>query len=166
MKLSRTLLLVLCCVGSLTIQGQPDVLTDEQQIRQAREQSNQAIARHDSMALATYWTEDFHLITSRNTEVSGREANRKSFANEFKNKPDVIYVRTPARVEVFSDWGMASETGTWTGQWKEPDGQVQVSGTYYAKWHTINGVWKIRAEVFTPLHCTGNSFCLKKPSLH
>ncbi|MBL7861861.1 MAG: nuclear transport factor 2 family protein [Cyclobacteriaceae bacterium] len=163
----KLIVLFLLLAGFTKLPAQKKVISpDEQQIREARQHSNQAIARHDTIALTSHWTEDFHLITSRNTEVSGREANRISFANEFKNKPDVIYVRTPSSVEVFSDWGMASESGTWTGQWKEPDGMVSVSGTYYAKWHNINGVWKIRAEVFTPQYCTGSAFCQRKPSLH
>ncbi len=163
----KSIVLFLLLGTYITSPAQKKVISpEEQQIRQARLQSNQAIARHDSIALASHWTEDFYLITSRNTEVSGRDANRKSFATEFKNKPDVIYIRTPSSVELFSDWGMASETGTWTGQWKEPDGMVNVSGTYYAKWHNINGVWKIRAEIFTPLRCSGSAFCLQKPLLH
>lgn len=164
MKAFRLILILL--ITGYSLPAQEKVVSPEKQIRQARQHSNQAIARHDSIALASHWTDDFHLITSRNTEVSGREANRRSFANEFKTKPDVIYVRTPLRIGVFSDWGMASESGTWTGQWKEPDGMVNVSGTYYAKWHNIEGIWKIRAEVFTPLSCTGSAFCLRKPLLH
>ena len=144
------------------IQSNP---TDEQQIRAIRAQSNQAIAAQDSIRIADYWTEDFVVITSRNLEIQGREENRKSFAKEFKTRKNVRYVRTPETIRIFESWNMASETGTWTGEWQEPDGQVKLDGTYYAKWHKIRGGWKIRAEVFTPLACSGSNFCNVMPNV-
>jgi hypothetical protein len=90
---------------------------------------------------------------------------RQSFAQEFKLKPDVVYIRTPVTIQVYENWDMASEIGTWTGQWKEPDGLVKLTGTYYAKWHKLNSVWKIRAEIFTPLTCDGSKLCDQKPEL-
>lgn len=139
--------------------------TDEQEIRATRTLSNQAIAAHDSIRIADYWAEDFVVITSRNLEIHGREENRKSFAQEFKTRKKVRYVRTPETIRVFESWNMAAETGNWTGEWLESDGQVKISGTYYAKWHKIEGHWKIRAEVFTPLVCSGSNFCNTKPRL-
>lgn len=139
---------------------------DEIQIREARHLSNLAIANHDTVTIANYWTDDFHVVSSRNFELAGREANRQIFVRDFKTKQDVVYVRTPAQVEIFPDWGMASETGMWTGQWLETDGLVKLSGTYYAKWHKIDGTWKIRAEIFTPLACTGSAFCTQNPKLN
>lgn len=140
--------------------------SDEIQIREARNLSNLAIANHDTLTIANYWTEDFHIVSSRNFEVSGREANRQIFVRDFKTKKDVVYVRIPAQVEIFPDWNMASETGTWTGQWQEPDGTVKLLGTYYAKWHKIDSMWKIRAEIFTPLACSGSTFCNQQPKLN
>ena len=139
---------------------------EEQQIRDVRRLSNLAIAQHNSLAIANYWTNDFHLISSRNSEVAGREQNRKLFAVEFKTRKDVLYVRTPVKIEINATWNMASETGTWTGQWQESDGVVKLSGTYYAKWHKLEGEWKIRGEIFTPLSCSGSSFCKQNPNLN
>ncbi len=136
---------------------------DEKLIRQARLKSNDAIAQQDTIALAEVWTNDFHIISSRNFEISGSENNRHNFAKEFASKKELLYVRTTTKVEVFAHWNMASENGTWTGQWLEQDGLVKLSGTYLAKWHKINDQWKIRAEIFVPLTCTGSSFCEKKP---
>jgi hypothetical protein len=85
---------------------------------------------------------------------------------EFKTRKDVLYVRTPMMIEVYAPWNVASEFGRWTGQWQEPDGIVKLSGTYYAKWHKIDGVWKIRAEIFTPLSCSESSFCKQNPKLN
>ena len=57
---------------------------------------------------------------------------------------------TPSAVDVFPAWGVASERGEWTGRWTEPDGVVQVRGTYLAQWRQVHGTWLIQAEVFVP----------------
>jgi len=152
----------LCSFISCT-ENKNTVGEDETNIRNVRLQSNEAIARGDSTGVARVWTNDYHLISSRNFEVSGLERNRHWFAKEFSSKEEVRYVRTTANVEVFSEWNMASENGTWTGQWREKDGLVKFTGTYFAKWHKQNDEWKIRAEIFVPLTCSGSSFCSKKP---
>lgn len=139
--------------------------SDEQQIREARRLSNQAISKHDSLTVASFWTDDFVLISSRNAEVHGKNENLHWLSKEFSSKPDVVYVRTPKQVDVYDNWKMASESGTWIGEWKAADGRVKISGTYYAKWHKTENGWKIRAEVFTPLKCAGSNFCKELPKL-
>ena len=162
----RPSLILFVSILSMSMFGQKKhYYDDERQIRETRKLSNIAIATHDTLAVAAYWTEDFLIITSRNFEVSGREANRQLFVSDFKTKKDVFYVRNPRQVDVFTKWNMASESGTWTGQWQEPDGMLKLSGTYYAKWHKIDGVWKIRTEIYTPLNCSGSSFCNQIPKL-
>ncbi len=138
-------------------------MEETDKIRAAREFSNQAIEHKDTAALASIWTIDYHLISSRNREGSGRAANRDSFFKEFSDKPDVIYVRTPGRISVFEQWNMASETGTWVGHWTEKGAQIELNGNYFAKWHKVNGAWLIRAEVFVPLMCKGGDFCDRSP---
>ena len=143
---------------------------DETEIREVRELSNQAIAKHDTAALARAWTDDYHVVTSRNAAVSGRMANMISYGSNFSERPDVIYTRTPDRIQVFSQWNMASESGTWIGRWTEPgktpenrDEKVELSGSYFAKWHRVNGKWLIRAEIFVPLACSGRTYCNRIP---
>lgn len=162
------LLLFLSICVTITLSAQKKIMfsQDEQKIREARNLSNLAIANHDTIAIANYWTKDFHVISSRNFEVTGLEANRQIFLHDFKTKRDVVYVRTPVQIQIFSDWNMASETGTWAGQWQESDGMLKLSGTYYAKWHKMDGTWKIRAEIFTPLTCSGSAFCRQLPKLN
>ena len=53
--------------------------------------------------------------------------------------------------------------GEWTGRWTEPDGVVQVRGTYLAQWRKVNGTWLIQAEVFVPTACTGSTYCAAHP---
>ena len=156
-RLLLNTLILLVMTGSLRAQS------DEQLIRAARTRSNTAIAAHDTTGMIAEWTSDYHIVSSRNSEVAGASKNAAWFAQEFGMKKDVVYVRTPGRIEVNASWNMASETGTWEGTWRAADGKVNIGGTYYAKWHKVNGRWKIRAEIFTPLHCEGSSFCDTRP---
>ncbi|MFN8341890.1 MAG: nuclear transport factor 2 family protein [Cyclobacteriaceae bacterium] len=136
---------------------------DEKVIRAARQASNEAIARHDIDGIGVHWTEDFHMITSRNAEGSGRLANMERMAADFKAKPDVIYVRMPDQVEIFESWKMAAETGKWKGSWTDRGQKIEIGGSYYAKWHRVGGRWLIRAEVFTPTWCKGGDYCSQAP---
>lgn len=164
-RISRFIVTTYAFLFSLFIAPAQAQSSNNQQILKLRKEYNEAIAKHDSTAITKFLTSDFHVISSRNAEVRSSDANQKFLAQEFKVKKDVLYVRTPKTVEIFEDWNMASETGTWIGQWQEPDGQVKLSGTYYAKWHKVEGGWKIRAEIFTPLHCSGSKFCNTKPKI-
>lgn len=159
-RLAQALLLILLTTGwTQSLHAQ----SDEQLIRAARARSNAAIAAHDTTGMIAEWTSDYHIVSSRNSEVAGASKNAAWFAQEFSMKKDVVYVRTPGRIEVNTSWNMASETGTWEGTWQAEDGKVIIGGTYYAKWHKVKGRWKIRAEIFTPLHCEGSSFCDTRP---
>ncbi|HWA34370.1 MAG TPA: nuclear transport factor 2 family protein [Cyclobacteriaceae bacterium] len=133
--------------------------TEESQIRERRQASNDAIAAKDTAAIAKIWTVDYHVVTSRNAEVSGRRTNAIRFAEEFAAKPDIIYVRAPEKIRVFIKWNMASELGTWVGHWTENGQLVELKGNYLAKWHKVNGEWMIRAEIFVPLGCIGGAIC-------
>lgn len=132
---------------------------DESLIRQSRALSNQAIALHDTASLAQFWTEDVHVTTSRSFTLQGKMENKAAFQREFNERTDLVYIRTPSKVEVFYPWSMASEYGTWEGSWKMGGVAYRVGGSYYAKWHQVGSVWKIRAEIFVPTHCNGGAFC-------
>lgn len=132
---------------------------DEESIRETRALFNQAIANHDTLHIGDSWMNDFLLLTSTNMHVEGKEENIKSFSQHFKDRPDVIYIRTPKKIDVFESWGMASEYGQWEGSWTDIDGKIEVGGTYYAKWHKVENEWRLRAEIYTPTHCQGGEYC-------
>jgi len=136
---------------------------EEKVIKSIREFSNQSIANRDTAGIAATLTPNFHAITSRNAEVSGNHSMAKKFAEEFQLRPDVSYIRTPLQVRIFQPWNSASERGKWVGTWKDADGQIEVSGIYYAKWIRVNGKWLIRAEIFTPRKCVGGKYCEQSP---
>jgi ketosteroid isomerase-like protein len=136
---------------------------DEAAVRAARAQSNQAIAAHDVAGIARHWMPDVHIVTSTSIQGTGREVNGQRMAQQFTRRPDTVYVRTPATVEVFTAWAVASERGEWTGRWTEPDGTVQVRGTYLAQWRKVNGAWLVQAELFVPTACQGSIYCAAHP---
>lgn len=136
---------------------------DEHLIRLARDASNKAIAEHDTVALAGTLAADYHVITSRNGEATGRTAMLKRFAEDFSARPDILYIRTADQVDVFAGWKMAAESGTWVGHWTEKGERVELTGRYFAKWHKTKDKWMIRAEIFVPLSCAGDEFCKQAP---
>ena len=136
---------------------------DEQMIREARARSNAAIAAHDPVAMARLWMDDVHVVRSTGSQVAGRERNQERMAQQFATRPDTIYVRQPSAIDVYGPWAMASERGEWTGRWTEPDGTVDMAGTYMAQWRRVDGRWLIQAEVYVPTRCTGSKYCSQQP---
>ena len=136
---------------------------DEPLIREARARSNQAIAAHDLAAIARVWMEDVHVVSSTSAQAGGRELNQQRMARQFASRPDTIYIRRPTAIDVFPPWAVASERGDWTGRWTEPDGALEIEGTYQAQWRKVDGQWLIQAELFVPTRCSGGTYCRQHP---
>lgn len=116
-------------------------------IRAAREKQNQAIAAHDVMSIPAYWTSDVTVRSGLGMAVNGRgEYLVRITATE------VIYVRTPAVIEVSPQWPLAFESGTWSAYL---DGVETTRGRYSAQWVKQDTRWLIRSEVFVALTCHG-----------
>jgi ketosteroid isomerase-like protein len=135
----------------------------ERLIREARSRSNAAIAAHDVAGIARVWMNDFHVVSSTSAQAAGSQANQQRMAAQFKNRPDTIYVRTPQAIAVYAPWHVASERGTWVGRWTEPDGKLEIGGTYQAQWRKVDGQWLIQAELYVPTHCSGSKYCAQRP---
>ena len=136
---------------------------DEQLIRDARARSNQAIAAHDLAAIARVWMENVHVVSSTSAQTAGRAANQERMAQQFSNRPDTVYLRRPTAIDVYEPWAVAAERGEWTGRWTEPDGALEIGGTYQAQWRKVDGQWLIQAELFVPTRCTGGGYCRQRP---
>lgn len=155
------LVVVLMCMGAGAKGSQ--MSTDETSIRAARARSNAAITKHNVAGIAVHWMPDVHIVTSTSAQGAGRDVNAQRMAEQFKRRPDTVYVRTTASVEINIPWAVASERGEWTGRWTEPDGVVEIGGTYLAQWRKVDGVWLIQAELFVPTHCRGSAYCTNRP---
>lgn len=132
---------------------------EEISIRYTRDSNNKAIQERDTVVLDDAWMENIMVISSTDAQIVGKEALRKVFTDQFNSYPDVNYVRTPSRIEIMNAWGMASESGTWSGGWSTTNAKIELSGTYYAKWHKVRSKWLIRTEVYTATHCKGGDYC-------
>lgn len=146
-----------------TMTGGEAQAPDDAAIRAARADSNAAIARHDVTGIRRHWMTDVHIVTSTSTQGTGREVNGERMAQQFQRRPDTVYVRTPVTVDVFREWNVASERGEWTGRWTEPDGGVDIAGTYLAQWRKVDGTWLIQSELFVPTRCRGSKYCATHP---
>jgi ketosteroid isomerase-like protein len=137
--------------------------SDEKAIRDSRAASNAAIAKHDAAGIARFWMPDIHITTSTSAQAGGIAINQDRMTQQFQRRPDTIYVRTPATIDVFAEWAVASERGEWVGRWTEPDGKLEIGGTYLAQWRKIDGRWLIQSELYVPTRCTGSKYCRQRP---
>lgn len=163
----RAALLLLVALSARTAFGQtagaPGSTVDADLIRQRRESSNAAIARHDTAGFAAILAPDLVVVSSTSAQTHSRQEHVRSMAEWFVARPDVVYRRTPESVRVFEPWQMASEAGTWVGSWTAADGKVMIGGRYFAKWRVRNGVWLVESETYVPEHCTGSVYCSTLP---
>ena len=159
MRMLVVLLFLTLCVPSAFAQSRPD----EDVIRQRRASSNAAIARHDTTGIGAILADNVVVVTSNSVHAIGRATNIQRFAEQFRSRPGVVYVRTPDEVKVFEPWGMASERGRWTGSWTDPDGKINIGGSYFAKWRKVSGAWVVESETYVPETCTGGVYCRTMP---
>jgi ketosteroid isomerase-like protein len=156
---SAIVLAALSLEGLVVAQGS----VDERLIREARARSNAAIAARDPAQIARVWMDNVHVVTSTSAQATGRIANQQRFVEQFKNRPDTVYVRTPAAIEIYPAWNVAAERGEWTGGWTDADGKLTIGGTYLVQWRKINGEWLIQAELYVPTRCRGSKYCDAHP---
>lgn len=138
---------------------------DQKAIEAARQDNNQAIKEQDAQGVASNYLEDFFILTSTNGLFTGKEVVEGIYQSVFNSRENVIFVRTPTAITVNKDWNMASENGNWIGTWILDGENIEVGGDYYAKWHKIGDVWKLRSEVYTQFQCSGEVVCNNKPNL-
>ena len=139
-------------VGALVFaQGQ----SDSDRIRDARDQYNSAIARHDVQAIMAFIDDEYQITTSLGQLIQGRDGEAASWQELFSIRQDVLYVRSPETIEISDAYPLAAESGTWVGSWSTPEGDVRTGGRYSAMWRQVDGEWKVRSELFVALHCEG-----------
>lgn len=126
-----------------------------EEIRSLRTQSNAAIARHDVKGVVDLLDVEYQITTGSGALSQGRSAESEAWAAVFARAADIVYVRTPASIEVSTTGGRAAESGTWTGSWSTSAGLRKVGGRYAAHWRLVDGKWRIRSELFVTLSCAG-----------
>ena len=141
----------LIVVAAAPLSGQ----STAERIRAVRQQSNAAIARHDVDGVLALLDVEYQITTGSGVQRQERASERDAWTAEFARASDVVYVRTPASIEVSASGVRAAETGTWTGSWSTPTGPRTSGGRYAAHWRLVDGNWRIRSELFVTLTCEG-----------
>lgn len=138
--------------------------TGEAAVRASREEFNAAITRRDAEAIASLLAPGYHIITGRSEQSHGVGVEREKWAARFAADPSVMYRRTPREVKVNESWGLAEETGDWTGSYTTEGTKARASGVYSAKWQrALHGRWLLQSEVFTTMACEGSAAACLPP---
>jgi ketosteroid isomerase-like protein len=111
-------------------------------IRAARAAINDAIARRDPHGIGAFLLDDYHVVTARGVQRSGKDESVRGWEEMFARDANATFVRTPIEFEVNDELGMAHEYGRWEGP--------ELAGVYSAKWHRTADGWRLQAEIFTP----------------
>ncbi len=152
MHISRSMLGILLMTFSLGVAGADD---DADTIRNLRMASNAAIASHDVDAVQSFLDDDFVISISTGVIERSRNEHGDGFAAHFAEFPDVVYVRTPAKITISKAYPLAIEHGTWVGSRTDKNGKLEHGGDYTAAWRKSAGVWRIYSELYVGLYCDG-----------
>lgn len=148
---------VAVAVLSLASISVAQIVSDAEHIREARAESNEAIARHDVEGIVSFFDKEYQITTSLgqlSQDVTGEADDWRAL---IASRENLLYVRTPESIEVSKDYPLAAEMGTWVGTWSTSQGPVRTGGRYTAMWRKIDDAWKIRSELFVALYCDGTS---------
>ena len=148
----RFALVAAATLASFSLGRMPQSSREAAAVRAARAAQNTALASHDIERAATFWTEDVIIRSGLGRVVEGRPSYRAAMAGD----TETVFRREPDRVDVSDNerWPLAFESGTWTGR-DARSGKPLIRGRYAAQWIKRDGHWRIRAEVFVALGCSG-----------
>ncbi len=151
-------LLAVGCIGAcLAAPADPLVALVSAQ----RTESNAAIAAHDAVRLRKLFADDYHGISGTSGALdSGGDATARSYAaEEFQDPAFVTDRRTPTSIVAAASAKRVAESGRWEVVWHEPHGTMRKTGVYLAMWIPSAGGWRLKAEAFVTLACTGSAAC-------
>lgn len=146
----------------------PDIAADpdspESRIRAVRERYNKALETQQINGLANLFAPDYHLISGRGDRRQGPQAQLEMWRKTFEDDPTFNCQRTPEKVDVNDNWGLARETGHWLCTQTVEGTPAQYAGVYAAKWQTtVSSEWVLQSEVFTTLSCDGPPAACRRP---
>lgn len=117
-------------------------------IRARRAQSNAAIAARSAAATVAVMMDDVTVAVAGGPTLTGREASRVAFAEQFADPAFRGYVREPEQISLGDSPGKAIEVGRWSGRWGTGVRTQEMGGTYVAQWTCTALGWFIQSEVF------------------
>ncbi len=150
------ILIVASCAGYF-VPAHAETESDRAQILNTRAISNEAIENHDAESIVASFDRTYQITTGSGKLFHDSPSEERVLWEEiFAQFPDVVYVRTPSKIEVSTYLPRAAEYGNWVGNWTDENGSVEVGGSYSASWIKVDGHWKIQSEMFVTLYCSGD----------
>ena len=146
--------IALLMVTSVMLVGASSV-DDAETIRAARTAFNEAIARHDIKLMQSFLAEDYVATISTGSIDRSRGEHMQNFASHFEQFPDVVYIRSPADIQISEAYPLAIERGSWVGSRTTENGALENGGEYTAAWKQTGDGWLIYSELFVGLFCRG-----------
>ena len=141
-------LLIAVVVGCATPAAQqagpaPEAKGEEAAIRAQETRWRDVIARRDTAAIGSFYTEDGIYAPTFRPMVRGRDAVAAMWATHEFTLDSLRLERTPIRIEVARSGDLATEVGTWVFHGAAPDRPVDGTGSYLTTWRKEGGTWKI-----------------------
>lgn len=119
-------------------------------IRRLRQASNRAIAARDVEQVVACMLSDVTVAVAHGPVLSGVEASRAAFAEQFADASFSGYVRDAQQVVIHDPPVRATERGLWTGRWRRGPREDVMRGRYHAEWCSTPMGWRIASEQFFP----------------
>lgn len=124
----------------------------------ARDAFNKAIAEGDIEGISSALNENVILVTGTDSDIYlGRDAQTSLWQSDLDQASRLVCKRTPNSVNSSELYQIAHEIGSWRCHALN-DQTNDVTRHYAAKWRRTDGTWRLEAETYTTLQCTG-TFC-------
>ena len=155
-KTITAVFIIVACIG-LAATAFSDDATDKETIKKIRAESNAAIRIHDAEGIVASFADPYQITTGSGKLFHDTPDEELVLWEElYSDNPDVVYVRTPTKIDLSTYLPRAAENGTWVGNWTSDKGPVEMGGSYAASWIKVEGQWKIQSEMFVTLYCKGD----------
>ena len=143
------LLVTLACAHPAAEQASPVPGNNEEAAIRAQEARwREVIARKDTAAIGSFYTEDGIYVPTFRPMVRGRDAVAAMWATHEFTLDSLKLERTPIRIEVARSGDLATEIGTWVFHGLAPDERVDGQGSYVTTWRKEGGTWKISSYIW------------------
>ncbi|HKU63369.1 MAG TPA: nuclear transport factor 2 family protein [Gemmatimonadales bacterium] len=126
----------------------PDTQGEEAAIRAQETHWRDVIARKDTAAIGSFYTQDGIYAPTFRPMVRGRDAVAAMWATHEFTLDSLRLERTPIRIDVARSGDVATEVGTWVFHGVAPNRPVDGAGSYVTAWRKEGGVWKISAYMW------------------
>lgn len=120
---------------------------EEQAIRDLEGQWRGILAKRDTAAIASFYTDDAVYSPHGTSAYRGRDAVSARWAREFQI-PDFKLERTPIRIEIANSGDLASEVGTCAVEFRVENQLQRPSCTYMTTWRKTDGRWKVASYLW------------------